>query len=383
MGKQMISQRSLDIPPFLVMDVLERAKAIEAKGHHVIHMEVGEPDFDPPAKVKQAAIEAIERGKTHYTHSLGILPLREAIVRRYKKRYGVIINPGQVIITQGTSPALLLVLCSLVNPGEEVILSNPAYACYPNFIRYIGGVAVDIPVDAKGGFILDPAAVKKRITPQTKAILINSPANPTGTLVPPRTMQELSQLGPKIISDEIYHGLVYGEQEHSILEYTDRAFVLNGFSKYYAMTGFRLGYIIAPPEFVRPIQKSQQNLFICAASMSQWAGVSALNDHHPELDEMVRLYDERRRYLLEQLPTLGFKIAFEPKGAFYILADARHLTTDSHKLAFDILDKVHVALDPGIDFGSNAEGFLRFSYANSLENIKIGIERLKDYISKQ
>jgi len=377
----MISQRSLDIPPFLVMDVLERAKELEAQGFHIIHMEVGEPDFAPPAKVTQAAIDALQRGETHYTHSLGIIELRQAIAAHYKKRYAVTIDPAQVIITQGTSPALLLALCSLINSAEQVILPNPAYACYPNFVRYIGGQPVQIPVDAECGFILDPQKVKKHITSKTKALLINSPANPTGTLIPPKVMQDLANLGPMIISDEIYHGLVYGEKEHSILEYTDRAFVLNGFSKYYAMTGFRLGYIIAPKEFVRPIQKSQQNLFICASSIAQWAGVSALNDHHPELNAMKRIYDERRRYLLQELPKLGFNIAFEPKGAFYILADARHLGADSYKLAFDILEKVHVALDPGIDFGSNAEGFLRFSYANSLENIQIGIERLVHYIN--
>ncbi len=379
----MISQRSLDIPPFLVMDVLERAKALEAQGHHVIHMEVGEPDFAPPTKVTQAAIEALQRGETHYTHSLGIIELRQAIATHYKKRYGVAIDAEQVIITQGTSPALLLVLCALIDCGERIMLSNPAYACYPNFIRYVGGETIEIPVDAACGFILDPKKVRHHIKPKTHALLINSPANPTGTLIPPHTMQELADLELYIISDEIYHGLVYGEKEHSILEYTDHAFVLNGFSKYYAMTGFRLGYIIAPKEFVRPIQKSQQNLFICASSIAQWAGVSALNDHHPELNEMVRIYDERRRYLLQELPKLGFNIAFEPKGAFYILADARHLGADSYTLAFDILEKVHVALDPGIDFGSNAEGFLRFSYANSLENIQIGIERLKKYIASR
>ncbi|MBN1558656.1 pyridoxal phosphate-dependent aminotransferase [candidate division KSB1 bacterium] len=375
----MISQRSRDIPPFLVMDVLERAKALEAAGHHIIHMEVGEPDFAPPAKVKRAAIDALERGETHYTHSLGILQLRCAISDHYRRRYGVQIDPDQIIITQGTSPALLLVLATLLNPGDEIILSNPAYACYPNFIRFLGGKVIEIPVDAANGFILDANLVTKHISAKTKAIIINSPANPTGTLMPPMNMQELADLGQLIISDEIYHGLVYGEKEHSILEYTDRAFVLNGFSKYYAMTGFRLGYIIAPTAYIRPIQKSQQNLFICASSIAQWAGVSALNDYHPELDEMVKTYDIRRRYLLDQLPGLGFNIAFEPRGAFYILADARHLDSNSYNLAFDILEKVHVALDPGIDFGSNAEGFLRFSYANSLDNIKTGIERLSHY----
>ncbi len=376
----MIAQRALDIPPFLVMDVLERAQALEALGHSVIHMEVGEPDFPPPARVTQAAIDALNRGETHYTHSLGIWPLRVAIAEHYQHRYSIQIAPENVIITQGTSPGLLLALCALVNPGDEVILSNPAYACYPNFVRYIGGQPVQLPVFAECGFILDPDEVKKYITPRTKAIVINSPANPTGTLIPAAVMQELAELGVPIISDKIYHGLVYGEKEHSILEFTGNAFVLNGFSKYYAMTGFRLGYIIAPPDFVRPIQKSQQNLFICASSIAQWAGVAALTEEHPELDNMVRLYDERRQFLLKALPELGFQIAFEPKGAFYILADARFLGNDSYKLAFDILEKSHVALDPGIDFGRNAEGFLRFSYANSLENIQQGIDRLSDYI---
>lgn len=377
----MIAKRSQEIPPFIVMEVLERAQVLEAESHRIIHMEVGEPDFAPPTKVTQAAIQALRRGETHYTHSLGIHPLRQAISQHYKRSYGVEVSPERIIVTQGTSPGLLLVLCALINAGDQVILSNPAYACYPNFIRYIGGEAVQIPVDAEGGFILDPDRVKQHITAKTTAILINSPANPTGTLMPAQTMQELAHLGVMIISDEIYHGLVYGDKAHSILEYTDRAFVLNGFSKYYAMTGFRLGYIIAPEEYVRPIQKSQQNLFICANSISQWAGVSALNEVHPELDEMVRLYDERRRYLLDELPKLGFKIAYEPRGAFYILADARFLGGDSFHLAFDILENAHVALDPGIDFGSNAEGFLRFSYATSLANIQIGIERLRRYLS--
>ena len=353
---------------------------LESKGHKIVHMEVGEPDFAPPARVKQAAIDALQRDETHYTHSLGIFQLRQAVSDHYHKRYGVQIDPDQVIVTQGTSPALLLVLCALVNSGEEIVLPNPTYVCYPNFVRYIGGAAIQVPVDAASGFILNPDMVRKYLSPKTKAILINSPANPTGTLVPPQRMQELTKLDQMIISDEIYHGLVYGESEHSILEFTDRAFVLNGFSKYYAMTGFRLGYIISPKEFVRPIQKSQQNLFICASSIAQWAGVSALNDYHPELEKMVKTYDTRRRYLLETLPALGFQIAFEPKGAFYILADARHLGSDSYKLAFDILEKAHVALDPGIDFGSNAEGFLRFSYANSLDHLKVGIERLDSYI---
>ncbi len=375
----MATHRSETIPPFIVMEVLERAQELERQGRSIIHMEIGEPDFDTPAKIKQAAIDAINRNETHYTHSLGIKPLREAIVQHYKSKYNVEIEPDQVIVTQGTSPALLLILCALLETDDEAIITNPCYACYPNFINYIGGVPVDVPLSAEDGFILTANAARKKITAKTRAILINSPSNPTGTLLPAQHMKEIANLGPTIISDEIYHGLVYGENEHSILEYTDNAFVLNGFSKYYAMTGWRLGYIIAPKAYIRPIQKSQQNLFICASSISQWAGVAALTQEHPELLIMLNTYNERRQYLILALKELGFKLAVEPRGAFYMLADARHLADNSYDLAMDILDKTGVAIDPGIDFGVHAEGFLRFSYANSLDNIKAAMKRLAGY----
>jgi len=376
----MASIRSQNIPPFLVMDVLEKAQELERAGHEVIHLEIGEPDFDTPHKIAAAAIAAIQKGQTHYTHSLGILPLREAIVAHYQKRYGVSISPEQVLVTMGTSAGLLLILCALLDPGDEVILSNPAYACYPNFIRYIEGVPVSVPVYAEEGFTFQPDAIREKIGARSKGILINSPSNPTGTVLRADVLREIGQLGPHVVSDEIYHGLVYGEQEHSILEFTDRAFVLNGFSKLYAMTGWRLGWVIAPKEFVRPMQKSQQNLFICASSVSQWAGVAALTEDHPEIPQMVATYDQRRKFMVKGLRELGLGVAVEPTGAFYVLADARSLRCGSLDLAFDILAKAHVAVAPGIDFGSNAEGFLRFSYANSIENISAGMERLKEYL---
>lgn len=376
----MISERSKNIPPFIVMDVLEKAKELEKKGENIIHLEIGEPDFETPKKIKQAAIKALEGGETHYTHSLGIIELREAIAKHYKKRYKVNVDSDQIIVTMGVSPALLLSLCSIVNPHEEVILSNPCYACYPNFVRYIDGKPVFVNVSAKEGFEFRPEDIKKKITKKTKAILINSPSNPTGNLISKEVMGQIADLGPRVISDEIYHGLVYEEKEHSILEFTDKAFVLNGFSKLYAMTGFRLGYIIAPKEFVRPIQKSQQNLFLCASSIAQWAAVSALSEEHAELPEMVKTYDERRKYVVKTLREIGFEIAKEPHGAFYVFADARKFSNDSYKLAFDILLKAKVAVGPGIDFGTNGEGFIRFSYANSLKNIKEGMERLRNYL---
>jgi len=364
------------------MDVLEKAQELERSGAQVIHLEIGEPDFDTPHKITEAAIAAIQQGKTHYTHSLGILPLREAIAEHYQKRYSVSVSPDQVIVAMGTSNALLLTLCSLLDPGDQVILSNPCYACYPNFVRYIGGEPVSITVHAEQGFALEPAAIRQRLSPRTRAILINSPSNPTGNLLPPDHMRQIAELGPYVISDEIYHGLVYGEREHSILEFTDHAFVLNGFSKLYAMTGWRLGYIIAPKELVRPIQKSQQNLFICASSVSQWAGLAALTMEHPEIPRMLATYDERRKFTIKSLRELGMGVAVEPTGAFYVLADARRFSSDSYELAFDLLNRAHVAVAPGIDFGSNAEGFLRFSYANSLENIAEGMRRLKEYLAR-
>lgn len=376
----MASIRSQNIPPFLVMDVLEKAQELERAGHDVIHLEVGEPDFATPQKIAAAAIAAIQKGQTHYTHSLGILPLREAIVAHYQQRYGVSISPEQVLVTMGTSPGLLLILCALLDPGDEVVLSNPAYACYPNFIRYIEGVPVSVPVYPHEGFTFQPEAIHQKMGPRTKGVLINSPSNPTGTVLSAAALREIGQLGPYVVSDEIYHGLVYGEREHSILEFTDRAFVLNGFSKLYAMTGWRLGWVVAPKEFVRPMQKTQQNLFICASSVSQWAGVAALTEDHPEIPQMVATYDERRKFMVKGLRELGFGVAVEPTGAFYVLADARALGCDSLNLAFDILAKAHVAVAPGIDFGSNAEGFLRFSYANSIENIGRAFERLRDYL---
>jgi aspartate/methionine/tyrosine aminotransferase len=377
----MPSLRAENIPPFLVMDVLEKAKELERCGADVIHLEIGEPDFNTPAKITQAAIAALQRGETHYTHSLGMLPLREAIVAHYRKRYRVTISTDQIIVTSGTSPGLLLILCALLNAGDQVILSDPAYACYPNFIRYIDGEPVPVAVYPDEGFAFRPEVIRKKLGPRTRGILINSPSNPTGNVLSPTILQEVGELGPHVISDEIYHGLVYGEPEHSILEFTDRAFVLNGFSKLYSMTGWRLGYIIAPKEFVRPIQKTQQNLFICASSISQWAGLAALTEDHPEILQMIRTYDQRRKFMVKGLRELGFGVAKEPTGAFYVLADARHLRDcDSYNLAFDILAKAHVAVAPGIDFGNNAEGFLRFSYANSIENIAIALERMREYL---
>jgi aspartate/methionine/tyrosine aminotransferase len=376
----MIAKRTREITPFLVMDVLERAHAMEHEGIDVIHLEVGEPDFDTPQCVKDAACKAIEEGHTHYTHSLGNLELREAICRHYFKTYHVSVCPDQIVITSGTSPAMFLIFSALLEKGDQVIISDPHYACYPNFIRFLQGVPVTVPVYEEDGFQYRPEAIKGKITQKTKAIVINSPSNPTGNLLSESRMRAIAEFSPYIVSDEIYHGLVYEGREHSVLELTDNAFLLNGFSKIYAMTGLRLGYLIAPKPFIRPIQKVQQNFFISANSVVQMAGIAALEKTGEDVARMRNMYNERRQYMIKRLKELGFGITVEPTGAFYVFANAKHVSKDSHKLAFDILEKAHVGVTPGIDFGSNGEGYLRFSYANSMENIIEGLNRIEDYL---
>ena len=379
----MISKKSSNIPPFIVMEVMEKAAEMERRGEHVIHLEVGEPDFDTPQCIKDAAIKEIVDGKTHYTHSLGLIELREAIAEYYLNRYKVAICPEQILVTSGTSPAMLLAFFALLESGDKVILSDPHYACYPNFITITDGIPHFVKVFEEDGFQYRPEAIAKGISKKTKAILINSPSNPTGNLLEPERMKEISALKPYIISDEIYHGLVYEGKEHSILEFTDHCFVINGFSKLYAMTGWRLGYIIVPKEFIRPLQKMHQNFFISANAFVQWAGVAALRYAQKDVERMRKTFDERRKFIIPRLRELGFGITVEPTGAFYVLANAKKFSKDSFKFAFEILKEAKVGVTPGIDFGKNAEGYLRFSYANSLENIKEGMERIDSYMRRK
>ncbi len=375
--------RANDVSPFIVMDVLEKAKEMEARGEHVVHLEIGEPDFDTPEPVKEAAIKALSEGDTHYTHSMGKIELRKAIADFYKRKYGAVISPEQVIVTSGTSPGLLLIFSVLLEKGEEIILSDPHYACYPNYIRYLEGKPVFVPVNEKDGFKYRSEEVKKHITERTRAIMVNSPANPTGAVTTKQEYEALAGLGTFIVSDEVYSGLSYEGREHSIFEFTDQAFVINGFSKIYAMTGWRLGYLIAPPEFIRPMQKLQQNLFICASSFAQEAAIAALGQCDEHVAKMVNTYDKRRRYLLERLRKMGIGTMVEPTGAFYALANVKAISLDSYALAFEILEKARVAISPGIDFGQHCEGYLRISYANSLENIKEGMDRLERFLEQK
>lgn len=367
---------------FIVMDVLERAQELEKEGKDIVHLEVGEPDFDLSEIVRDAAEASFAQNRTHYTHSLGDKELRLEIARFYQREYGVTIDPDQVIVTSGSSPAILMALMVLCEPGSEVILSDPGYPCYKNFVLACNAKPVSVDLSPEDGFQYSIEKIKKAITPKTRAIFVNSPMNPTGTLVSDATYKELVSLGIPLLSDEIYHGLVYEGRAKSALEFTDNAFVLNGFSKRYAMTGLRLGFLVAPKEYVRKLQVIQQNLFICAPSISQRAGIVALRDSEPEVAERRAIYDERRRYMLSRLKNMGFEVEVEPQGAFYIFCNAKKFTTDSYRFAFDVLENAHVGITPGVDFGKNGEGYVRFSYANSLDNIKKGMDRLETYLQK-
>jgi aspartate/methionine/tyrosine aminotransferase len=379
----MISKRADSFTSSIVMDVMAKAEELERKGERVIHLEVGEPDFPTPKVITQAAINALSNNKTRYTHALGLLELRQAICDFYLKEYGVNITPDQVLVSTGTSPALLFAMLAILDHGDEVIISNPRYPCYQNFILAAGGKIKEVKTYPEEGFQYRPNDIKKKLARRTKAIMINSPSNPTGIVMRKDQLQSMAQFDKQyIISDEIYHGLVYQGRAHSILEFTDKAFVINGFSKLYAMTGWRLGYCIFPRQFSKVMQRIHQNFMISANGFIQWAGIAALTKAQDDVAEMVKIYDERRQYMLARLKNMGFVIHVEPTGAFYVFADARRFCTDSYKEAFRIIEEIKVGVTPGIDFGSAGEGFLRFSYANSLENIKEGLNRLEKYLLK-
>jgi aspartate/methionine/tyrosine aminotransferase len=376
----MVSNRAQAIRPFVVMDVVARAKELERQGCDIVRLEIGDPDFATPEVVKRAAEAAMESGDTGYTQSAGLPALREAIAVHGAEAYGVTIDPENIVVTQGTSPAMLLLFGALLDPGHEVIISDPCYPAYGNYVAFLGGVPVRLPVRAADGFRFRVDELEAAITPRTRVIMINSPANPMGTVLAPSDLEALAQVAERhgiwIASDEIYHGLQFDGPSHSILEYTDRAFVLNGFSKAYAMTGWRLGYLISPPEFVRPAEVIQQNFFLCANHFVQVAGTVALLEAQGDVARMRACYDERRRYLVPALRALGLTIAAEPTGAFYVFADARAWGDDSLALTWRLLEEAGVAVAPGIDFGQGGEGFLRFSYAASLERLREGVERL-------
>ncbi len=378
-----ISKRAQTVEPFLAMEVMERAKELEAAGRDIIYLCIGEPDFNTPPAILAATGQALAEGATSYTHSLGLLELRQEICRYYRDHYGVDIVPEQVVVSSGTSPLMLFLFSALLDDGDELILTDPGYACYTGFVRFAGGVPVLLRTAAKDGFQPRPDQVRELLTAKTRGLLINSPSNPAGSVLSGAEMAALAELPVPIISDEIYHGLTYEGDERSILEFTDDAFVLGGFSKAYAMTGWRLGYLIAPLSCMRTLQTLHQNFMICANHFVQRAGIAALRECQDDVDAMRTVYDQRRKEMVTRLRELGFGVHFEPKGAFYVLADARHIDRGSLRLAMDILEKTGVAITPGVDFGDGAEGFLRFSYTRPLPEIIEALERIGTYLKQR
>jgi len=371
-----IARRAQEIEPFLAVEVFQRAQALEARGIDGGRLEFGEPDFETPPVIREAAEKALKDGRTRYAHTLGILPLREAIAEHYRARYGVLVSPEQILVTAGTSPAMLLLFTALLERGDQVVLSDPHYACYPKFVKYAEAEPIYVPVEEDDAFQFRTESVRDALTPRTRAILVNSPANPTGTVLGPERMTALADCGRWIVSDEIYHGLTYEGSEHTILEFTDRAFVLNGFSKAFAMTGCRISYLIAPREFMPALAAMHRNFFISSNEFVQWAALAALREAGPDAAQFRRIFDERRHAMVAGLRRIGLGVGRIPTGAFYVLANARRYTTDSLAFAFEILEQAHVGVCPGVDFGRNAEGFLRFSYAAALDRIEEGIARI-------
>ncbi|MGH8711105.1 MAG: pyridoxal phosphate-dependent aminotransferase [Burkholderiales bacterium] len=382
------ARRMSDIQPFHVMALLARARELEAQGRSIIHMEIGEPDFPTPQPVIDAGIRALQQGNIHYTPALGLPQLREAIAAFYLERYGLSISPARIIVTPGASGALLLALGTLINPGEKVLMSDPGYPCNRHLVRLIESLPIGIGTDAATGYQLTSDLIAKHWDAQTAVVMIASPANPTGTLVDPASLrvivEKVQALGGRLIADEIYHGLVYQGEAATALSVSDEVFVINSFSKYFGMTGWRLGWLVAPETFVRDADKLAQNIFLAASTPAQHAALAAFQPETIAILEQRRVEFQRRRdYLLPALRNLGLDVPINPQGAFYLYADCSHYTKNSETFAWEVLEHAGVAITPGVDFGRHeAKRHVRFAYTTSLENLKEGVRRLESFLHK-
>jgi aspartate/methionine/tyrosine aminotransferase len=383
-----LAQRIQGITPFYVMELLHRARQLGAQGKDVIHMEIGEPDFATPETVIDAGIKHLLTGAVKYTPAAGLPELREKIAAFYRQRYGISVAKERIFVTPGASGAFLLALGVSLNSGEELLLADPCYPCNSNFVKFFEGKAKTIPVDASSSYQLTAAHIKQHWTPATKGALIASPSNPTGTLIAPEALQQailtVNALGGCFYSDEIYHGLVYGQNAATALKFSDDVFVINSFSKYFGMTGWRIGWLIVPEEFIVATEKLAQNIFIATSTHSQYAALAAFDDNTLlELERRRLEFAARRDFLYDNLLRLGFEIPVKPEGAFYIYANCARFTNDSFKFALDLLETEAVAITPGRDFGSHeAHHMIRFAYTTSIGRMAIAIQRLERFINK-
>jgi aspartate/methionine/tyrosine aminotransferase len=374
------------IQPFHVMALLARARELEAEGRSIIHMEIGEPDFVTPQPVIDAGVRALAAGHTHYTPAVGLAALRERIAIFYHERYGVDVDAQRIIVTPGASAALQLVTAVLVNPGDTVLMTDPGYPCNRNFVYLLNGIPLGLPVDASTGYQPVPDQVDAAWTQSTTALLVASPANPTGTLLTQKAVSELYAVvkarNGSLVMDEIYHGLTYAAPASTALAVSDDIFVVNSFSKYFGMTGWRLGWLVAPQDYLADIDKLAQNLFLAAPTLAQYAALSAFEPENIAILEQRReAFRQRRDYLLPALREIGFAIPVTPEGAFYLYADCSRFTDDSYRFSKQLLEEAGVAITPGIDFGTHQpERHVRFAYTTSLENLQEGVRRLREYL---
>lgn len=387
MTDHQIARRMERIVPFYVMDLLAKAKQMESGGRSVVHMEVGEPDFAAPPAVVAAGKAALDAGKTGYTPATGIPELRQAIAAHYRDRFGLAVEPGRIIVTPGSSGGLQLLMGVLINPGQEVLMTDPGYPCNKNFVEFVSGVPVSLPVGPETDYQLTADMVEQAWTERTRAVMVASPANPTGTVLPREELRRIHQVvrarGGVLIVDEIYQGLIYELTPYSALDIADDIFVINSFSKYFGMTGWRLGWIVAPPAIVDHIDCLAQNIFLSCSAPAQYAALQAFSPGCLAIfEERRQAFRQRRDFLLPALQRIGFSIPVTPGGAFYLYADCSGLTDDSFAFAYDLLAKEGVAITPGKDFGAHrCAQHIRFSYTNNIDNMAEGVRRIERYLA--
>jgi len=369
------------------MAILGQARALEAGGRDIVHLEIGEPDFATPAPIVEAGIRALRDGHTHYTPSLGLPALREAIAGYYAARHGVAVSAGRVAVTPGASGALLLAMAALFNPGDEVLMADPGYPCNRHFARLIEVNGIGVPVGPDTAFQLTAELVLRHWGPNTRGVLVANPGNPTGTVIPAHELRAIHALvrerGGWLIVDEIYHELIYGADPPSAVGLGDDVIVVNSFSKYWLMTGWRLGWLVVPDALVPAIDRLAQNLFLAAPTVAQHAALAAFSaDTRSLLEERKAELRRRRDFLIPELARLGFGLPVAPQGAFYVYADIGRIAADAERFAADLLAGAGVAITPGADFGRHgADRHVRLAYTTAIERIAEAVARMERYIA--
>jgi aspartate aminotransferase len=368
--------------------VLARARELEAQGRQIVHLQIGEPDFDTPANVVQAGIDALKGGHTHYTPSAGILPLRQAIVDYVRRAHGLEVNPDQVVVTPGAKPVVFFAILALIEPGDDVLYPNPGYPTYESMVEYVGGRAVPYRLREENDFRFDPDEFRATVTPKTRLIIVNSPQNPTGGVLQRSDLEVIAEVAQErdimVLSDEIYHRLIYEGEHVSIATLPGmqaRTILMDGFSKTYAMTGWRLGYGVMPEGLAKAMAILQVNSTACAADFTQVAAVEALNGPQTAVDDMVAQFRKRREVIVGGLNRLPGVSCLKPPGAFYVFPNIKETGLSSEELASRLLEEAGVALLPGPDFGEYGSGYLRLSFANSIENIQLALESMHEFLS--